>query len=145
MLGRLVLAARGLKDSFTITGTDHPTRDGTGIRDYVHVWDLAKAHVCAVEKFDQVLADLEAPSTVINVGTGDGVTVRELLRSFERVFGHPVPVSEAPPRPGDAVGAFANADKAAQLLGWRTEHTLDEAIESALAWGAKRKSVLGYE
>ena len=83
VLGQLVMAARGLKDSFTITGTDHPTRDGTGIRDYVHVWDLAQAHVRAVEKFDDVLAAVDAPSVIINVGTGSGVTVRELVGSFE--------------------------------------------------------------
>lgn len=145
VLGQLVMAARGLKDSFTITGVDHPTRDGTGIRDYIHVWDLARAHVRAVERFDEVLAAADAPSVVINVGTGDGVTVRELVAAFERVFGQPVPVTEAPPRPGDAVGAFANVDLAARLLDWRTELTIDDAIESALAWGEKRKEILGYE
>ncbi|HEU5455821.1 MAG TPA: UDP-glucose 4-epimerase GalE [Nocardioides sp.] len=145
VLGQLVMAARGIKDTFTITGTDHPTRDGTGIRDYVHVWDLAQAHVRAVEKFDDVLAAVDAPSTVINVGTGSGVTVRELVASFERVFGKEVPVTEAPPRPGDAVGAYANVDRSAELLGWKTTLTLDDAIASALAWGEKRQEILGYE
>lgn len=145
VLGQLVMAARGVKPQFTITGTDLPTRDGTGIRDYIHVWDLARAHVRAVEKFDDALAAVDAPSTVINLGTGDGVTVRELVASFERVFGRSVPLAEAPPRPGDAVGAFANADKAAQLLDWRTELSLDDAIASALAWGEKRREILGYE
>lgn len=145
VLGQLVLAARGLKDSFTITGTDLPTRDGTGIRDYIHVWDLAQAHVRAIEEFDNVLEKEGQPCTYINVGRGDGVTVRELLAAFEGVYGKQVPVTEAPPRPGDSVGAFANADKAAELLGWKTELSLDEAIASALAWGEKRKSVLGYE
>ncbi len=145
VLGQLVMAARGLKDSFTITGTEHPTRDGTGIRDYIHVWDLAQAHVRAVEKFDDVLAAVSAPSTVINIGTGSGVTVRELVASFEKVFGSSVPITEAPPRPGDAVGAYANVDRSAELLGWTADHTLDDAIASALAWGGKRKEVLGYE
>jgi UDP-glucose 4-epimerase len=145
VLGQLVMAARGQKDSFTITGVDHPTRDGTGIRDYIHVWDLAQAHVAAVERFDEVVAAVDAPSTVINVGTGEGVTVRELVASFEKVFGRPVPITEAPPRPGDAVGAFANVDKSAELLQWRTELSLDDAIASALAWGEKRQEVLGYE
>ena len=145
VLGQLVMAARGIKDTFTITGTDHPTRDGTGIRDYIHVWDLAQAHVRAVEKFDDVLASVDAPSAIINVGTGSGVTVRELVASFERVFGHEVPVTEAPPRPGDAVGAFANVDRSAELLGWKTTLTLDDAIASALAWGEKRQEILGYE
>jgi len=145
VLGQLVMAARGQKDAFTITGTEHPTRDGTGIRDYIHVWDLARAHVRAVEQFDEVLATVDAPSTIINIGTGAGVTVREMVASFERVFGREVPITEAPPRPGDAVGAFANVDKSARLLGWRTELSLDEAIASALAWGEKRRQILGYE
>jgi UDP-glucose 4-epimerase len=145
VLGQLVMAARGQKDGFTITGTDHPTRDGTGIRDYIHVWDLARAHVRAVEAFDDVLAAVDAPSTVINIGTGRGVTVRELVVAFEKVFGSEVPLAEAPPRPGDAVGAFANVDKSARLLDWRTQLSLEDAIASALAWGEKRQEILGYE
>jgi UDP-glucose 4-epimerase len=145
VLGQLVMAARGQKASFTITGTEHPTRDGTGIRDYIHVWDLARAHVRAVEQFDEVIAAAGAPSVIINVGTGSGVTVRELVTAFENVFGQKVPVTEAPPRPGDAVGAFANVDRSAELLGWRTELSLEDAIASALAWGDKRQEILGYE
>jgi UDP-glucose 4-epimerase len=145
VLGQLMMAARGLTKSFTITGVDHPTRDGTGIRDYIHVWDLAKAHVRAVERFDGVLATVDAPSVAINVGTGEGVTVRELVVSFERVLGKPVPITEAAPRPGDSVGAFANVDRSHQLLGWSTELTLDDAIASALAWVEKRREILGYD
>ncbi|MBY9076748.1 UDP-glucose 4-epimerase GalE [Nocardioides sp. WL0053] len=144
VLGQLVMAAMGQKDAFTITGTEHPTRDGTGIRDYIHVWDLAQAHVQAVERFDDVLATVDAPSTVINVGTGAGVTVRELVAAFEKVFARPVPLREAPPRPGDAVGAFANVDKAREVLGWTSSLSMEDAIASALAWSAKRESVLGY-
>ncbi len=145
ILGQLVMAARGLKDSFTITGTEHPTRDGTGIRDYVHVWDLARAHVAAVERFDDVLAAEDAPRAIVNVGTGSGVTVRELVAAFEKVYGAEVPVTEAPPRPGDAVGAFANVDKARDVLGWSSSLSLEQAIDSALKWGERRKDVLGYE
>lgn len=145
ILGQLVMAARGLKDSFTITGTEHPTRDGTGIRDYVHVWDLARAHVAAVERFDDVLAAEDAPSAIVNVGTGSGVTVRELVAAFEKVYGAEVPVTEAPPRPGDAVGAFANVDKARDVLGWSSSLSLEQAIDSALKWGERRKDILGYE
>jgi UDP-glucose 4-epimerase len=145
VLGQLVMAAQGQKDAFTITGTEHPTRDGTGIRDYIHVWDLAQAHVVAVENFDKVLGTVDSPSTIINVGTGAGVTVRELVKSFERVFGQKVPIKEAPPRPGDAVGAFANVDKARDVLGWTSSLTIDDAITSALAWARKRKDILGYE
>ena len=145
VLGQLVMAAQGQKDAFTITGTEHPTRDGTGIRDYIHVWDLAQAHVAAVESFDKVLEAVQAPSTIINVGTGSGVTVRELVASFERVFGKEVPLREAPPRPGDAVGAFANVDKAREVLGWTANLSIDDGIASALAWGRKRKEILGYD
>lgn len=145
VLGQLVRAARGQQDAFTITGTDLPTRDGTGIRDYVHVWDLARAHVAAVERFDRVLDSVGAPSVVVNVGTGCGVTVRELVASFERVYGRSVPVLEGASRAGDAIGAFANVDRARELLGWSSELTLEEAISSALAWSEKRRAVLGYE
>lgn len=142
VLGQLVLAARGEVDAFTITGTDLPTRDGSGLRDFVHVWDLAEAHVRAVERFDDVVGP-GTPSTVINLGTGRGVTVRELLAAFERVFGAPVPVREAGPRPGDAVGAYADVTRAAELLGWSARLGLEDAIASALAWDEKRQSVLG--
>lgn len=142
-LGRLVAAARGDIDGFTITGTDLPTRDGTGIRDYIHVWDLARAHVVTVERFDDVLAAEQTTSAVINLGTGSGTTVRELLAAFERVYGQRVPTLEAPPRPGDAIGAYANVDKATRLLGWRTQLNLDDGIASALEWGRRRDAILG--
>ena len=142
VLGRMVAAAEGDIDAFEITGVNHPTRDGTGIRDYIHVWDLAKAHVAAVEQFDAALEAEDTPSTIINLGAGDGVTVRELLAAFQRVFGTQVPTREAPPRPGDAIGAYANADKAYRLLGWRTESSLDAAIASALEWGRRRRTLL---
>jgi UDP-glucose 4-epimerase len=145
VLGQLVMAARGQKNSFTITGTEHPTRDGTGLRDYIHVWDLARAHVRAIERFDQVLAAVRAPSTIINVGTGSGVTVRELVDAVEKLVGQHIPTTEAPPRPGDGVGAFANVDRSRELLGWSAELTLSDAIASALAWADKRRDVLGYE
>lgn len=145
VLGQLVLAAQGQKESFTITGTAHPTRDGTGIRDYVHVWDLAQAHVKAVERFDQVLSEVGGSSTVVNVGTGEGVTVRELVQTFERVYGKQVKVTEGAPRPGDAVGAFANVDKARRVLKWTASLGIEQAISSALEWSRKRHQVLGYD
>ena len=144
VLGQLVLAATGQRDAFTITGTEHPTKDGTGVRDYLHIWDLAQAHVAAVERFDAVLEKTGTTSTVINIGTGEGVTVRELIATFAEVFGREVPTVEAPPRPGDAVGAYANVDKALELLQWSAKLTLAEGIDSALAWNAKRIDVLGY-
>jgi len=145
VLGQLVLTAQGLKDAFTITGVDHPTRDGTGIRDYIHVWDVARAHVAAVEQFDAALEKAGSTSLIMNLGTGNGVTVRELVASFERVYGASINVVEAPPRPGDAVGAYASVARVSDLLGWKAEHSIDEAIDSALAWGRKRKTILGYD
>ena len=144
VLGQLTRVALGQQEAFTLTGTDLPTRDGTGVRDYVHVWDIAQAHVAAVERFDAVLAKEQAPTTVINVGTGESVTVRELIAKFESVFGRSVPLREAPPRPGDSVGAYANVDKARDLLGWTAAHTIEEGISSALAWAEKRHEILGY-
>ncbi len=145
VIGQMTMAALGRRDAFTVTGTDHPTRDGTGLRDYVHVWDLAEAHVAAVERFDEVLEQVGAPSTVINLGTGEGVTVRELLAIFEKVYGGPVPTVDAPARPGDAVGAYANVDKARDVLGWTARLTVADGVESALAWARRRHEVLGYE
>jgi UDP-glucose 4-epimerase len=145
VLGQMTMAALGQRDAFAITGTEHPTRDGTGIRDYVHVWDLAQAHIAAVEHFDEVLSKVGAPSTIVNVGVGEGVTVRELLAIFEQVFGRPVPTVEAPPRPGDAVGSFANVDKARDVLDWSAGLTVADGVESALAWMRRRRDVLGYD
>jgi UDP-glucose 4-epimerase len=98
-----------------------------------------------VERFDQVIESAGRPSVILNIGRGDGVTVRELVSAFERVSGHEVPLTEAAPRPGDAVGAFANVDRATELLDWRTELSIDEGIASALAWADRRQEVLGYE
>ncbi len=145
VLGQLVLAAQGRRDAFEITGTNYPTRDGTGLRDYIHVWDLALAHVCAVEQFDDVLAAVGQPSVIINLGTGQGVTVRELISVVESVLGRPVPVREGPRRPGDATGAYANVRRARDLLGWTACSSLRDGVESAFRWAAKRAQVLGYE
>lgn len=132
----LVSVANGDRPIFQVTGTDWPTRDGTGIRDYIHVWDLARAHVKAVERIDDVFPD--GPGfEIINLGTGKGVTVREIVSAFERVYGAPIPQEDAPPRPGDVAGAYANADRAAELLGWHTTLSLEEGIRDALTWAEK--------
>jgi len=144
VLGKMVDVALGKLPKFTITGVDWPTRDGSGIRDYIHVWDLAMAHVKAVEQFDAVMQKSASPYTVINLGTGNGVTVKELVAAFERVYGQDIPKQEAPPRPGDVAGAYANADRALELLGWRADHSIDQGLASALEWGGRRKEILGY-
>lgn len=138
-LGR-IMQARANGEAFTITGTDWSTRDGSGLRDYIHVWDLALAHVAAVQKFDEV-ATPDEPYQVINIGTGDGVTVRELVAAFERVTGTPLPVVETGRRPGDQAGAFAIVDRAAEVLDWRAERSVDDGVRDALAWAEKLPSV----
>ena len=148
VLGKLVDTALGKQPEFVITGTDWPTRDGTGIRDYVHVWDLANAHIHAVSHFDEVFERAGNPPEnylVINLGTGQGVTVREMLNAFQKVYGKQIPVRAAPPRPGDIAGSYANADRAGELLGWEASHSIEEGITDALRWGARRKEILGYE
>ena len=145
VLGQLVMTARQLQEHFTITGTDLPTRDGTGIRDYVHVWDVAQAHVRTVERFDDAVAAGSHGTVTVNVGTGGGITVRELVDTFERVLGRPMNVEEGQARPGDTIGAFANVDRARTLLGWTSSLSLEQAIESALAWADRRGRLLGYD
>jgi UDP-glucose 4-epimerase len=144
-LGRLVDVQLGRLAQFTITGTDYPTRDGTGIRDYIHVWDLARAHVQAVEQFDQAFQHAGNPADnylVINLGTGRGVTVRELVTAFEKVIGKPINKANGPARPGDVAGSFCNADSARRLLGWQAELSIEQGIADALKWGEMRDKVL---
>lgn len=135
-----IMQARASGEPFTITGTDWATRDGSGLRDYIHVWDLALAHVAAVQKFDDV-ATHDEPYQVINLGTGDGVTVRELVAAFERVTGEPLAVIETDRRPGDQAGAYAIVDRAAEVLDWRAERSVDDGVRDAIAWAEKLRSL----
>jgi len=147
LLGCLVETAAGRREVFQLTGVDWPTRDGSGIRDYIHVWDLAAAHIAAIEKFDDVIARDEAGTknySVINLGTQKGVTVKEFLSAFEKVSGKKLNVIETPPRPGDVAGAYASCEKALRLLGWKVTKSIEEGIADALAWDKKRAEVLGY-
>ena len=148
VLGKLVDTAQGKQPVFEITGTKFPTRDGTGIRDYVHVWDLARAHVNAVTQFDQVFERAGSPVSnylVINLGTGRGVTVRELVTAFEKVYGQTINKKETGPRPGDVAGSYTNADKAKRLLGWQAELSIEQGISDALKWGELREIILKFE
>ncbi|KPL80546.1 UDP-glucose 4-epimerase [Ornatilinea apprima] len=148
VIGKLVQTALGELDEFLITGTGWPTRDGTGIRDYVHVWDLAQAHVKAITDFDAVFERAGNPTDnylVINLGTGNGVTVKELLSAFERVYGQEINKREAPPRPGDVAGAYANRDRAKALLGWEPQLSIEQCIADALKWGELRNSILHWD
>ncbi len=128
--------------TFTVTGADWPTRDGSGIRDFIHVWDLAKAHVGAIEKFDNVTAT--EPAVAINIGTGAGVTVKELAAAFEEGTGRKLDIVLGPARPGDTAGVYTVSDRAASLLGWHAEFSIAEAVRDAVAWLPRRKELLGY-
>lgn len=147
VVGKLVDCARGKIQKFEITGVEWPTRDGSGLRDYIHVWDLARAHVLAVENFSRVFSEERATTNyeVINLGTGNGVTVKELVAAFERVFGSPLNKGEAPARPGDNAGSFASCEKAHRLINWRSEKSIEDGIRDALRWGEKRREMLGYD
>ena len=144
ILGKLISTAEGDLDKFTITGVDWPTRDGTGIRDYFHVWDLARAHVLAVERFDGAIFSFGSNYAPVNLGCGNGVTVNEIVGAFEKVYGRKIAKTTAPPRAGDVAGAFASTVRAEALLGWKAELSVEEAIKDALNWGKVRKTVLGY-
>ncbi|MDR1768734.1 MAG: UDP-glucose 4-epimerase GalE [Propionibacteriaceae bacterium] len=135
----MLLRAKQQRQPFTVTGTDWPTRDGSGLRDYVHVWDLALAHVAALERFDEVMAGptLGPGYDVVNLGTGRGTTVFELVEAFRKAACPDLEVRTAGPRPGDVAGACASADKAARVLGWRATRTLEQGIADAEAWSRK--------
>ncbi|WP_405944067.1 UDP-glucose 4-epimerase GalE [Streptomyces sp. NBC_00932] len=136
-LGKLI-EAHTEGTPFTITGVDWDTRDGSGIRDYIHVWDLALAHIAALTRFDEVLKPgADDRYEVINVGTGQGTTVRELVTAFEEAVGETLDVREAGPRPGDVIGCYTAGDRARELLGWSARKSTVEGVRDALAWRAK--------
>jgi len=138
-LGKLI-QARESGQPFAITGTDYPTRDGSGIRDYVHVWDLAIAHVAALRRFDAALG--RATAVPINLGTGTGTTVRELADAFNLIAEPPVSVVTADRRPGDVAGAFSRSDRAKRLLGWEPQLSLGDGISDSLRWAGVREARL---
>ncbi len=127
-----ILAALGKRSAIEVYGTDYDTPDGTAIRDYIHVADLADAHVRALE-----LLQKEKKSRVFNLGTGTGTSVQSIVQTVEELSGRKVPVKYGPRRPGDPPALVASADKAASLLGWRPRHSdIETIIRSALAWHA---------
>jgi UDP-glucose 4-epimerase len=139
VLGR-ILSAQRTGTAFTITGTDWPTRDGTGLRDYVHVWDLALAHVKALQRFDEVVQP--HGHRVLNLGSGTGTTVRELVDAVHDVAGA-FEVAEGPRRPGDVAGAWARCDRANKLLDWTPSLDLRQGVSDALRWDVRRREILG--
>ena len=127
--------AVGLRSELLMYGDDYPTTDGTCIRDYIHVVDLAKAHVVALER----LVDKKNSEKVetFNLGTGVGSSVLEVIHAFEKVSGKKLNYSIVDRRAGDITSAYANTDKANEVLGWKTQLTLEQAMESAWKWEQK--------
>ncbi|NNJ89511.1 MAG: UDP-glucose 4-epimerase GalE, partial [Eudoraea sp.] len=125
----------GLREQLSVFGDDYPTEDGTCIRDYIHVVDLAKAHVVALKRL------LEGKNKknyeVFNVGTGTGSSVLEVIHSFERVSGKKLNYQIVGRRQGDIVKAYADTSRANSTLGWKAKSTLDEAMLSAWQWEQK--------
>ena len=125
----------GLREELSVFGDDYPTEDGTCVRDYIYVVDLAKAHAQALQRL------LEGKNTdnyeVFNLGTGKGSSVLEVIQSFERVSGQKLNYKIVDRRPGDIVSAYADTTKANEVLGWKAQYSLDEAMKSAWDWERK--------
>ena len=131
-------SAVGKIPPLTVFGDDYPTADGTCVRDYIHVVDLARAHVAAFNRLEENKS--KTAYEVFNVGTGQGHSVLEVITSFERVSGKTLNYSIGPRREGDIVAAYANVDKALRRLNWSPKYSLDEAIHSAWQWELNNSS-----
>ena len=125
----------GLRKELSVYGNDYPTEDGTCIRDYIHVVDLAKAHVIALKRLLEK-KNLEKVET-FNLGTGKGSSVLEVITAFEKVSGKKLPYKIVDRREGDVISAYANTDKANKILGWKAESDLEKSLESAWKWELK--------
>ena len=128
VLPYITQTAAGLRDELTIFGNDYQTPDGTCVRDYIHVMDVAKAHVKALE------FPLESELDVFNLGTGKGTSVLELVQIFERLTGKPLNYKFGPRRPGDVDALYADVSKAKKFLNWNTQRTIEDAILDAWKW-----------
>lgn len=136
VLPALLDAVEGRRPAFMVHGTDYPTADGTCIRDYVHVLDLADAHLLAARA---LLAG--APSFIANLGSGRGFSVRDLVRAVEAESGRPVPCQDGPRRPGDPPTLLADIRQAETVLGWRPRRPLEEIVRSE--WRARKRDAGG--
>ncbi len=128
----------GVREQLSVFGGDYPTPDGTGIRDYIHVVDLAKAHVVALQRL--LKGDNKNNYEVYNVGTGKGSSVLEVIESFENVSGEKLNYKIVDRRPGDITAAYADTTKANTELGWKAKSTLNDAMRSAWEWEKKIRS-----
>lgn len=131
--------AYGLRKELSVYGNDYPTPDGTCIRDYIHVVDLAKAHVVALQRLLNK-QNLEKVET-FNLGTGKGSSVLEVITAFEKVSGQKLPYKIVGRREGDVISAYANTDKANKVLGWKASFSLEDALASAWKWEKKIRSI----
>ncbi|MDI9257754.1 UDP-glucose 4-epimerase GalE [Flavobacterium sedimenticola] len=130
--------AMGIRKELSVFGNDYPTPDGTCIRDYIHVVDLAKAHVVALQRLLQ--NEQTEKVETFNLGTGKGSSVLEVIQTFEKVTGQKLAYKIVDRRPGDVIQAYASTQKAKQVLGWQTELSLEDALASAWKWEQKVRS-----
>ncbi len=130
--------AFGLRSELSVFGNDYPTADGTCIRDYIHVVDLAKAHVVALQRLLNKANSEQVE--IFNLGTGTGSSVLEVIDAFEKVSGKKLPYRVVPRRNGDVITAYASTDKANDVLGWKAKLSLEEALASAWKWEQKIRS-----
>lgn len=130
--------AIGLRDALTVFGSDYPTRDGTCTRDYIHVVDLAKAHIAALEWLGK--QPQSSFNEIFNVGTGASTSVLEAIAAFEQASGEKLTYRMGPRRTGDVVESYANVDKARAVLGWRSELTILDAMRDAWRWQVNLKN-----
>lgn len=126
LMPRICQAAKGIMPFLTVYGDDYPTKDGTGVRDYIHVCDLAEGHLAALKKLEKSTGAL-----IYNLGTGIGYSVYEMIHTFMKVNGVNVPYKVCPRRAGDVPTVYANPDKALNELGWRAERTLEDMCKSS--------------
>ena len=129
--------AVGRLDHLNIFGGDYDTHDGTGVRDYIHVVDLARGHVAAIEYMQRHKGE-----NVFNLGTGTGYSVLDMVKAFERVTGKKIPYEIVPRRAGDLATVYSSPDKSAEMLGWRAQYDLDDMCRDAWAW--QSKNPMGY-
>ena len=126
----ILQVANGKRKEVSIFGTDYRTKDGTCIRDYIHVTDLAQAHILALEYLRN-----GGESNIFNLGNGVGFSVNEIIEASRRVTGHPIPAKTAPRRTGDPAVLVASSEKAKSILGWKPEYTnIEHIIETAWMW-----------
>jgi UDP-glucose-4-epimerase GalE len=136
LVPRAIMAAIGSAPALDVFGTDYPTADGTAVRDYIHVSDLARAHVSALSALKS-----GTPSQVLNLGTGRGYSVREVLNAVGKALGREVPHRLAPRRAGDPAEVVADARRAKEVLGWSAqESALETIVTTAARWHEKHKA-----